>query len=411
MIPADTPATHWLLKHVNFYGSKRRAAAVIGIPRMTLCRWLKDIERIGKINARPERIAEARERALRATPGAGAADALMSIFGYQRVGRGDDMTCASFPGEDFMVHKDLDDGRHGFGPDMVKRVRNSQTANDFATSAFSTTQGANTETVERLMRGTVHKSRIADEKPRKRKTVLFLYDIHLPNQSEENIELALSYAQARHEIDTIIIGGDFLDCAGISRWKKDPFATMPLHEEIGRAVSWLDALRRRFPKSEIVLLKGNHEDRLQSYLWNQAAEISKLKGLKLQDQLELDRLGIRWIDNLERVQRGEGIYSIGKLYILHGHELGICPNVNPARQYFLRALGNMICGHVHKVDEHLATTITGKTAGAWVCGPMCDMRPEYRPINPWVAGFAIAHFDDDGLFSVKLKKIIEGRVL
>lgn len=404
MSPEDTPATYWLLKHVNFYGSKRRAAAVIGTPRMTLCRWLKDIERTGKINARPERIEAARERALRVTPGTGSADALMSIFGYQRAGRGDDMTCASFPG-DFERETRQTSGHKN----SIKTEKNSDCATMSATKPV---------TSDHIVLGggdgempAVHKSRIADEKPRKRKTVLFLYDIHLPNQSDENIELALSYAQARHEIDTIIIGGDFLDCAGISRWKKDPFATMPLHEEIGRAVSWLDALRRRFPKPEIVLLKGNHEDRLQSYLWNQAAEISKLKGLKLQDQLELDRLGIRWIDNLERVQRGEGIYSIGKLYILHGHELGICPNVNPARQYFLRALGNMICGHVHKVDEHLATTITGKTAGAWVCGPMCDMRPEYRPINPWVAGFAIAHFDDDGLFSVKLKKIIEGRVL
>lgn len=244
-----------------------------------------------------------------------------------------------------------------------------------------------------------------------RKTVLFLYDIHLPNESEENIAIALDYAQTRHEISQVVLGGDFLDCAGISRWKRDPHATMPLHEEIERAVGWLAALRSRFPDQRITLLKGNHEDRLQTYLWTQAAEISKLKGLKLQDQLELERFGIEWVDNLGRVASGGEVYRIGKLHILHGHELSICPRINPARQFFLRAFDNIICGHVHKVDEHFDRTIGGKTLGSWVCGPLCDMHPDYRPINPWVAGFALAHFDADGLFSVKMKKIIEGRVL
>lgn len=385
MIPANNPAETDLAEFVKLCGSKRSAAKACGIPRKTLCRWLLDIERTGKINARPSRVRWAMERinAVRAKMRQDehcydVADAFMSIFGFHRAGRGDDMTCASFP-------------------DNFGDVSNSQTANG--------------EKKERVNAKCVHKSRIADEKARKRKTVLFLYDIHLPNHSEENIALALDYAQLRHEIDTVVIGGDFLDCAGISRWKKDPYGTMPLHEEIARGVAWLEALRARFKKSEIVILKGNHEDRLQSYLWNQAAEISKLKGLRLQDQLELERLNIRWVDNLDRVQRGEGVYSIGKLNILHGNELGICPNVGPARQYFLRALENVICGHVHRVDDYIARTVTGDTKGAWVCGALCDMTPAYRPLNPWTAGFAIVHFDDDGLFSVKNKKIIESRVL
>jgi hypothetical protein len=245
----------------------------------------------------------------------------------------------------------------------------------------------------------------------KRKTVLFLYDVHLPNESEENIALALDYSQSRHEVGTVVVGGDLLDATSISRFKKDPYETMPLHEEIAYAVNWLDALRKRFPRAHIALVKGNHEARLQHYLWTQAMEISKLKGLSIREQLELDRLNIQWVDNLELVQRGGNVYSIGKLNILHGHEQGICPNINPARQYFLRALDNMICGHVHKVDDHVANTVAGKQLGAWVCGHLQNEHPAYRPLNPWCAGFAVAHFDADGLFSVKLKKIIEGRVL
>lgn len=337
MIPAEVPATYWLVRHVNACGSKRSAAKAIGIPRKTLCRWLKDIQRDGKINARPERIAAAQER-----------------------------------------------------------IRGSQTANSEACWPSA--------------HDIVFKSRLVDEKVRKRKTVLFLYDIHLPNHSEENIGIALDYAQSRHTIDTVVIGGDFLDCAGISRWKKDPYGTMPLHEEIARGVAWLETLRKRFSKANVVYVKGNHEDRLQSYLWNQAAEISKLKGLKLQDQLELDRIGIEWVDNLERIERGQGAYSIGKLNILHGHELGICPAVDCARKYFFKALENIIVGHVHKRDEHTEPTLND-TKGAWVVGHLQDEHPAYRPFNKWVAGFALGSFDSDGLFSIKNKKIIEGRVL
>jgi hypothetical protein len=110
------------------------------------------------------------------------------------------------------------------------------------------------------------------------------------------------------------------------------------------------------------------------------------------------------------MESGERAYSIGKLHVLHGHELGICPAVDCARKYFFKALENIIVGHVHKRDEHTEPTLND-IKGAWVCGHLQDEHPAYRPFNKWVAGFALAHFDADGLFSVKLKKIIEKRVL
>lgn len=450
MITAQVPAEIDLTSFVKLCGSKRNAAKTIGIPRKTLCRWLLDIDRTGKINARPSRVQDAQARIQRAVDAMshkqreyGAADALTGIFGYHRAGRGDDMTCASFPGG-------LDDAT---GKAMYKikdniRLQSSSLLNDSTGMNWTKTGTINQtkmvaggdgpcmncgeyhapgegvdgcptmEDLLAIVRGLGSKRTQFMNRERnmsqgsgtKRKTVLLLYDIHLPNHSEENIALALDYAQSRHEIDTVVLGGDFLDCAGISRWKKDPYGTMPLHEEIARGVAWLEMLRKRFNRANVVYIKGNHEDRLQSYLWNQAAEISKLKGLKLQDQLELDRLGIEWVDNLERIEHGHGAYSIGKLNILHGHELGICPAVDCARKYFFKALENIIVGHVHKRDEHTEPTLND-TKGAWVVGHLQDEHPAYRPFNKWVAGFALGSFDDDGLFSIKNKKIIERRVL
>lgn len=189
MIPANQAAETDLAEFVMLCGSKRSAAKAIGVPRKTLCRWLLDIERTGKINARPSRVRGAMERisAVRAKmrqdgPCYDVADAFMSVFGYHRVGRGDDMTCASFPGQ----FDDATGQKHGQKKSRQREkrnndarmdatksrtdcagVRNSQTANDFATSAFATTQGTNYETVQRLMRESVHKSQPVDEKARK----------------------------------------------------------------------------------------------------------------------------------------------------------------------------------------------------------------------------------------------------
>ena len=94
----------------------------------------------------------------------------------------------------------------------------------------------------------------------------------------------------------IIIGGDAADCESISRFARGP-DTIPLNEEFEMVVGGLGWLRDQFPKAGFVYIQGNHEKRLQAYLWNKATEIAALNGLTIPEQLELDRLQIRWVDN------------------------------------------------------------------------------------------------------------------
>jgi hypothetical protein len=197
MIPANQAAGTDLAEFVMLCGSKRSAAKLCGIPRKTLCRWLLDIERTGKINARPSRVRWAMERINAASarmrqdePCYDVADAFMSIFGFQRAGRGDDMTCASFPGEDFVVSKDIEDGKRGFGPDMAKRVVSGKTnACDVTIDGgpvpelvvIRNSQTSKGETKERVNDKSVHKSRIGDGKARKSTTskrIVVVSDLH-----------------------------------------------------------------------------------------------------------------------------------------------------------------------------------------------------------------------------------------
>jgi hypothetical protein len=243
-----------------------------------------------------------------------------------------------------------------------------------------------------------------------RETALFLYDVHLPYESAENIEIALDYAQTRHKPTHIVLGGDIVDFQKISRFVS-PSDAMDLVDEIAYAVDWLEKLTQRFKGCRFTYIQGNHEDRLQRFINTRSPELDGLKGLSVKEQLELDRLGISFVDNMKLKRETGQFFTIGKLPVLHGHELGICPNVNPAKRYFDKAHENLIVGHVHKVNDHYDNTIRNDVKGAFVCGCLCDMYPSYRPQNGWIAGFALAHFDADGMFSVKLKKIIQGKVL
>lgn len=242
------------------------------------------------------------------------------------------------------------------------------------------------------------------------KGALCLYDIHMPHDEWPHMMLAVEYAKARHNITHVILGGDILDCEGISRFAKGP-DTMPLHEEIADAVYKLGKLRDMFPAASWTYVKGNHEHRLQAYLWNKAAEIAALKGLTIPEQLELDRLGITWVDNDALKQRTGRYYSFGKLNVLHGHELGICPRVNPAHRLLERAKASLMVGHIHTADEKFAKNIDDQTIGCHCVGTLANMHPAYRPQNDWVAGFAVVELDADGYYRVDNRKIIDGRIV
>lgn len=264
------------------------------------------------------------------------------------------------------------------------------------------------ENVPRTTMGRHYRAHVAK---RTEKTVLALYDGHFPHESPENIETAIDYAKTYFAIDTLLLGGDWADFHAISRWKSDPYKDMPFHEEIEYCENGISDIAEQFPRTKKYYIKGNHEDRLERYMWTRAPEISKLKGMTVQEQLGLESSGFEYIDNLKRKEETGTFFSIGKLHFLHGHELGICPSINPARRYFMKAFDNMMCGHVHKVDEHYQKTLDDKTLGSYVVGPLCDLNPGYRPQNDWVAGFAVIEFNADGYFKVNNYKIIDGRVL
>ena len=117
------------------------------------------------------------------------------------------------------------------------------------------------------------------------------------------------------------------------------------------------------------------------------------------------------MDN-ERLKQETGLfYNFGKLSILHGHELGIFPRVNPAHRYLERAKASLMVAHIHTTDEKYAKNIHNQTIACHCVGTLANMCPAYRPQNDWVAGFAVVELDADGYYRVDNRKIIDGRIV
>jgi len=233
---------------------------------------------------------------------------------------------------------------------------------------------------------------------------LVLSDLHVPYHERAAIEAAVDQG-VKDRVCGVLLNGDILDSHELSTFDKDPDA--PRYKaERKAALRLFGYLRHHFPRARIIYKSGNHEDRLASYLMRRAPALYNMKCTQFQEIMELDSFGIEYVGD-KRVIR------LGKLNIIHGHEYkpNIQAPVNPARGLFLRTKGSALCGHFHQTSEHHEPTINGKPQGCWSTGCLCQLSPQYMPLNKWNLGFAIVNVHKGGRFSVQNFRVRKGQVV
>ena len=99
------------------------------------------------------------------------------------------------------------------------------------------------------------------------KTAVFS-DIHLGIHDKAALIAAIQYAK-QDRVENIILNGDILDSAQISRHPKHA-DTPKFLNEIELAKQFLEGLRSEFKDQNIYFKIGNHEDRLERYLMQNA---------------------------------------------------------------------------------------------------------------------------------------------
>jgi len=265
----------------------------------------------------------------------------------------------------------------------------------------------------------------------KGKRIGILSDIHIPYHDLDAIHVALEEFK-RVEIDTLVLNGDIIDCYQLSRWEKDPNKRNHAYE-MELLTIFLDDLIKMFPKVELVFKLGNHSERYEKFIYAKSPEFIGMHVMSWKHLLNLrfeDCVSCKGTGELKGVEcpncekgkvannvsrgvhlvKGKRIIKAGKLNIAHGHEWnGVSSPVNPARGYALKAKTNIIAGHLHQSSEHIESDMNGKISGAWSVGCLCDMHPEYAPLNKWNHGFAWVEVDGDD-FEVHNHKIINGKI-
>lgn len=236
----------------------------------------------------------------------------------------------------------------------------------------------------------------------KGKRVGLISDLHFPYHDLRAIILLLEYFQ-KIGIDTLVLDGDIIDCYQLSRWEKDP-SKRSFKEEIAMLNQFIDDLKKYFPKVKIIYKLGNHEERFEVFIMQRAPELWGMEVLSWENLIKSKERGIEVVKNKRMIKAG-------KLNIIHGHEFGhgFFSPVNPARGLYLRAKANVIAGDSHQTSEHMEADMNGVINGAWSIGCLCDLHPNYRPLNKWNQGGGDIEIDGDQ-FEVHNHKIINGKI-
>jgi hypothetical protein len=225
-------------------------------------------------------------------------------------------------------------------------------------------------------------------------------DIHIPYQDNLAVSAMIEY-MLEYKPTTIIIDGDILDFYQISSFVKNP-ANKGTSEEIRETKKFLTELRQLFPDARIIIKEGNHEQRLEKYIFQNAKAIADLIDDLIPMKLGLSELKIEYkIDP----------FSFGKLWILHGHE-------KPGGAYNPEYITNVIwqyvhdhfaVGHFHRGQEKIFKNIKGDTF--YACSvPYLAGKMDYAVLNKWSQGFLRVDFSTSGKFKAQLLKIIDGEI-
>lgn len=241
-----------------------------------------------------------------------------------------------------------------------------------------------------------------------------LSDIHVPYHDKSAVETAVKECK-RHKCDVILLNGDTIDFYGISRFEKDPERRTPT-QEIRDAVQLMRWIQGQFPKARLIWRDGNHEDRWNRFVWQNAPVLWSLKQVRLDgvlgwehadqtgnDSTKLERYGWEYLTDKRPI-------LAGRLPILHGHEINANSPVNPARGAWLKTSHTVLIGHLHTTSQHTQPDLWHDETATWSVGALCGLRPRYAPINRWNHGMALVDVTSDGEFDLRNLRIADGRV-
>jgi len=239
-------------------------------------------------------------------------------------------------------------------------------------------------------------------------------DIHIPYQDHKAVDLSLQYAK-KYKPDNLVINGDLLDFYSLSFFDKNPARKTSIQEECDEGFKLLKQYRQAVGnKCKIYLTEGNHEARLQKYLFKNP-ELESLRALRLPELLRLKELNIQyrgvsfdyWKDSKTEV----GMVELGDTIVAHGDNRLNGFSASKYAGYSAKnsmmngAQKSVVMGHVHRLAiVHHSTpfgTLTGVEEGC-LCMPTGTAN--------WQQGFLTFETHKGKNVNYRLHSIKEGKM-
>jgi hypothetical protein len=193
--------------------------------------------------------------------------------------------------------------------------------------------------------------------------------------------------------------GDIIDFYDISRYLKDPNRRLVLGKEVEfTRDAILKPLRDAAPQATIEWTEGNHEARLNKYLWSRAPELASLPGLDIRNIFSLDDLRIHY-----KTKETE----VGGVVMTHGHI--VRAHSGWTAKAMMEGYGQSV---IHNHTHRLGAVYSSRRGSDWVGfenGCLCQMDPSYITGTPnWQHGFSVGWLRTDGTFNFSQVHIKNG---
>jgi len=223
--------------------------------------------------------------------------------------------------------------------------------------------------------------------------LLIFSDVHVPQQDKHSIEL-LKKAIKIYKPDILINNGDFLNFDAFSRFDAIEDFETTLADEINEGYQLLSELvyLARFGKDcQIFYVAGNHELRLQKWMYKNARVLNQIKSgdyslISVPNLLKLDDLKVQWVNFMDYI-------SYKGLIIEHGHNPRKGAGAT-ARARLLSRLKSGFSGDCHRlalIHERL-----GERNLFWAetgCFQKLEVGYIHKGESTWTHGFCIAEHD------------------
>lgn len=187
---------------------------------------------------------------------------------------------------------------------------------------------------------------------RKEKLTLIAGDAQIPFQDDRAIERFLAEVK-KEQPDNVVFLGDMLDLPSLSRFAQRPEWQHNTQSAIDTYHQILARTRANAPRAKIYVVHGNHEQRLDNYIQNNAAQVMGLRRAQRPNELT-----VLSIPNLARyadigVEYIDG-YPNGTLWLEDNikciHGTNVAKGGSNAAKYLREERETTFFGHTHRLE-------------------------------------------------------------